>query len=310
MLPVDPVGVPPFARVERGPRGLRFAPTVPPAGAAAAPPGPGRVHAAAPAALRQGVVVAEGKLVLGAGAGVAFSVAAPRMHVIHDRRPTGLDRVVGAAEANAGLLHGLDGWRAVVLPSLGDVAPDLGPGPVAIRADGRRIAVDVGGALEEHDIGAEGPVARHEGTASALAYASDGTLQVAAGAAVGPPGTPAAPGSAIVELQAAAAAPRLVARHADGTISVWETGASAPVASWPSPVAGTGTVALSRDGALVALGTPEAAEPVAALVAAADGSQIRRIEGARFIAPAPERDTFVVGGDWGCAWITPPEEDR
>jgi hypothetical protein len=104
MLPVEPGSVPPVSRVERGPRGLRFAPL---GGGVAPSPhsGPLRAKAAAPVAARDATVVAAGKLALLTGAGAAFSLRLPQVVVIHDRRPPGLDRTVGAAEANAGLLH-------------------------------------------------------------------------------------------------------------------------------------------------------------------------------------------------------------
>ena len=309
MLPVDPAAVPPFSRVERGARGLRFAPLVAPGDAAAAPGAPLRVHAAAPAGMRQADVVADGAMVLAAGVGAAYSLSAPRMHVVHDRRPPGLDRVIGAPGANAGLIHGADGWRAVVLPSLGDIAADLGDGPVAIRADGRRIAVALDGGVEEHDIGAEGAAARHEGPADALCYSAAGDLVVAVGAAVGPPGTAAGDGSPVVELVAAAAAPRLAARHADGSVSVWEPGSAEPLARWTAPIADPGSIALSADGTLVALGSPAGDDPAACLADARDGAQVRRVEGARLIAPAPEPGTLLVAGDWGCAWMKSIEED-
>jgi hypothetical protein len=242
--------------------------------------------------------------------GVAYSLAAPRMHVVHDRRPPGLDRVIGAAGANAGQRHGSDGWRAGVLPSLGDLAADLGAGPVALRADGRRFAVAHQSGVDEYDAGLPTAVAFHEGPPGALCYAADASLVAAAGGRVGPPGVEAGPGSPVVELAAATAVPRVAARHADGTVSVWEVGRGEPLATWASPLAEAGSIALSADGALVALGTPDAQAPVAVLVGAGDGAEVRRIEGARVIAPAPTPDTLLVAGDWGCAWMEPLEEDR
>ena len=309
MLPVDPASVPPYSRIERGQRGLRFAPVTAPGDAAGAPGPFLRVRAAAPASLRQASVVADGKLVLGAGLGVAYSLMAPKMHVVHDRRPPGLDRVIGAAGANAGLLHGDDGWRGVVLPSLGDLAAGLGDGPVAIRADGRRYAAAHETGVDEYDVGLEAASVFHTGVPVALVYAADASLVAAAGSRVGPPGVAPGDGSPIVELVAASAVPRVAARHADGTITVWEVGRPEPLASWASPVADVGSIALSADGALVALGTPDAEAPVAALASAFDGAQVRRIEGARLIAPAPEPETFLVAGDWGSAWLEPLEED-
>ena len=196
---------------------------------------PLRLRAGAPAALRDAAVVAGGKLVLATADAVAYSLALPQMRVVHDRRPPGLDGALGAPLANAGLLRDGEGWRAVVLPSLGDVAAGIGPGPAAIRADGRRIAAAVEGAVEEWDLGDPNPVARHEGWVSALCYDGDGGLLAAAGARVGAPGLDAGAGPAIVSLAGAAAAPRAVARHEDGSISVWERGSDEPVAAWTAP---------------------------------------------------------------------------
>jgi hypothetical protein len=309
ILPVDAGSVPAFTRVERGPRGLRLAP-------AGAPPGatdddgaaPLRLRAAAPVAILDAAVVAGGQLALATAAGVAYSLAIPRMHVVHDRRPPGLELAAGAPLANAGLLRDADGWRAVVLPSLGDVAAGMGPGPAAIRADGRRVAAAVEGAVEEWDLGSPDPVARHEGWVAALCYDGDGGLLAAAGSRVGAPGLDAGAGPAIVALAGAAAAPRAVARHEDGTISVWDRDAAEPAASWPAPP-GTGAPALSADGALVALGSPGAGQPTAYLVRAGDGVVVRAVAGARVLAPSPAGDGMVVGGDWGCAWLTRLEED-
>ncbi|HMO00599.1 MAG TPA: hypothetical protein PKD59_14400 [Miltoncostaeaceae bacterium] len=307
MLPVDPAAVPAVARVERGPRGLRFAQ----AGDGAAPgphSGPLRARAAAPVPAREAAVVAGGKLALLTGAGAAFSLRLPQVVVIHDRRPPGLDRTVGAADANAGLLHADGGWRAVVLPSLGDIAVDLGPGPVAIRADGRAVAAVAGDEVVEWSLGDDGPPARRPGGGDAIAFASDGSVWVAAGAAPRAPGDAAVDGPAITSLAAAAAAPVLVARHEDDIISVWRPGAAEPAGSWPSPVPRATSLAVSADGELIALGSPDGADPVAALLTT-DGAIARLVEGARVIAPSPARDGLLVAGDWGCAWLTPLEED-
>jgi hypothetical protein len=310
ILPIDPAAVPPFSRVEfRGHRGLRLEPAPPPADAAP-DEGPAlRLRAGAPAVVREAVVVAGGKLALALAPGVAFTLAIPRMTVVHDRRPPGLDRAVGASGANAGLLHAADGWRVVVLPSLGDVAAGLGAGPVALRADGRRVAAVVDGGVDEWDLGTPDPVARHAGVPTALCYAADGALVAAAGAAVVAPGGDPAPGSPIVSLSAAAAGSRMVAGHEDGSVTVWEAGASEPLAAWPSPLPGSGPPALSPDGALVALGTATGEAPAACLLRAEDGALARRVEGARVIALSPAGDGLMVGGDWGCAWLTPFEED-
>ena len=84
-----------------------------------------------------------------------------------------------------------------------------------------------------------------------------------------------------------------------------------------SPVAGVGTLrvvaaaggpALCPDGTLVALGTPAGDDPVACLARAEDGAVVRAVAGARTLAPSPAEDGGVIGGDWGCAWMTPVEE--
>ena len=254
--------------------------------------------------------MAGGKLALALAAGVAFTLAIPRMTVVHDRRPPGLDRAVGAADANAGLLHAADGWRVVVLPSLGDVAAGLGAGPVAIRADGRRVAAvrgRRGGGDGDLGDGAD-PVARRPGVLTPSATPTAASWPPPAPPSVAPGGEPA-PGSPIVSLSAAAAGSRLVAGHEDGSVSVWEAGASEPLAAWPSPLPGSGPPALSPDGALVALGTAAGEAPAACLLRAEDGALARRVEGARAIALSPAGDGLMVGGDWGCAWLTPFEED-
>ncbi|MGE0026658.1 MAG: hypothetical protein AB7U07_06055 [Thermoleophilia bacterium] len=306
MLPVEPGTVPAVSRVERGQRGLRFALTGD-GGAPGPHSGPLRARAAAPVPAREATVVAGGKLALLTGAGAAFSLRLPQVVVIHDRRPPGLDRTVGAADANAGLLHAEGGWRAVVLPSLGDIAADLGPGPVAIRADGRAVAAVAGGEVVEWTLGEEEPSARRPGGGDAIAFAPDGSVWVSAGAAPRAPGEAAVGGPAITALAAAATAPVLVARHEDDTISVWGPGAAEATTSWPSPVPRATALAVSADGDLIALGSPDGADPVAALVTR-DGAIARLVEGARVIAPSPARDGLLVAGDWGCAWLTPEED--
>lgn len=311
MLAVDPAAAPALARVERGPRGLKLVAAAPPDGVATAPAEDLILESAAPVALRAAALVAAGTQVLGLGAlgGVAYSFAVPRLRVVHDRRPPGVDAVAGAASVNAGLLHGDDGWRAVVLPSLGDVAADLGDGPVALRADGRLLAVVADGGVYEVPLGADDePVHHHGAAADALAYSGDGALWVAAGAAVGPVGTARAEGSPVIALAGAAAASVVAALHADGAVTVWRTGQDGPVARWDAPCADAGTLALSPDGDRVEIGVPSGDAPAACVARAGDGVLLRRVAGARVIAATPDHDGLFIAGDWGCAWlITIPE---
>lgn len=305
MLAVHPARAPAFARVERGPRGVRLIPVEVPGDVPQAPAVDLVLESAAPVALRAAALVAGGTWVLGIGTlgGVAYSLALPRIRVVHDRRPPGLDGVVGAADVNAGVLHADGGWRAVVLPSLGDVAADIGDGPVAIRADGRRVAIGAGNGIDELAVGGDGEGARHAGAAQALAYTGDGTLLVARGAAVGTPDVAPQDGPAVIALAGAAAAPRAAALHDDGTVTVWTSGGGDPVARWTSPVEGAATIALSPDGERVELGVPEGDAPAAGIARAADGALVRRVEGARVVAATPAQDGLLVAGDWGCAWL-------
>jgi hypothetical protein len=313
MLAVDPARAPAFARVERGARGLRLTAHPAPEGATLAPAEDLVIESAAPVALRAATLVAGGAWVLGLGAlgGVAYSIGVPRIRVVHDRRPPGVDRVAGAHGVNAGLLHDQSGWRAVVLPSLGDVAAGLGAGPAALRADGRRVALVHEGAVHESDLGVESEGTRHEAAADLLAYAGPGSLWAAAGAAVGPIGTPSGDGEPVVALAGAAGVDRVAALHADGEVSVWEAGGAGPLARWRPPCgAQVGAIAMSADGERVELGVPEGPDPCACIVRAGDGALVRRVVGARVIAANDHQDGLFIAGDWGCAWLIAVPEPK
>lgn len=311
-LAVDPALAPAFAKVAISNRGLRLVPSAPPEGVPTAPARDLILESGAPVALRTGALVNDGALAFGLGAlgGVAYSLGLPRVRVIHDRRPPGLDAVVGAAAVNAGLMHADGGWRCVVLPSLGDVAADLGEGPVAVRHDGRMLAVADGEVVIEAALSGDGGQTEHPGPADALAFDGDGTLWAARGGAVGAPGLAAGEGPAVVVLAGAARAGRVAALHEDGSVSVWQAGAGGPVARLDAPVPGAGTLVLSADGERVELGVPTGEAPAAAVVRVADGALERRVEGARVIAESPSREALFVAGDWGSAWLIEPPETK
>ena len=200
-----------------------------------------------------------------------------------------------------------------MLPSLGDIAADLGAGPVALRGDGRRIAVAVAGGIEEVSLPSGDDPVRHEGAPSAMTFAASGELLVAAGAAVGPPGTEPSDGSAIVDLASAAGADVVAAGHEDGQVSIWEvgSGAPAPVATFEHP-AGPRVLSLSADGRHLALAYPDGGPdgpPFVAVARVVDGALVRRIEGACAIALGRDGVSCAVGGEWGIAWLTSIEED-
>jgi hypothetical protein len=259
-----------------------------------------------PFATNEAQLVADGTILLTAAPNVARTIRTNDMAALFDRRPPGLMRVVGAAGANAALLLDDAGWRAVVLPSLGDLAPDLGPGPVAIRRDGRAAAVVHEGGLYELELPGAATTQREvAGPPGAIAYDHEGALVVAIGAGIGGEEAGASP---IVALATASVAPRTIARHADGRLSLWDTGTRTLLGDWSPILLGPLSITLSADGERVAMGTPFA-EPFAACVARAqDGALHRYVDAARTIALHRDGQALVVGGDWGALWLEPPPE--
>jgi hypothetical protein len=309
VLRVDPEVAGPWARVRLGGRGLGLAPAASPEGAALAPGPPLRAVRGAPVPTHEAALAAGGALALVAEAGVARSVRLPEAVVVHDRRPPGLMRIAAAPRANAGLLADDGGWRAVVLPSLGDLAAGLGPGPVAMRADGCRVAALRDGGIEEVDLPGGDVVARHEAPPGlgALAYDAEGRLLRAAGAGVAvEPGV--AEGSPVVALAAAAAAPRALARHADGSCSLWDTASGERIGAWVGPLQGPASIALSADGERAGLATPFASPAAACVVRASDGAIVHHVADARALALAPDGG-LLLGGEWGLLWVEPADEE-
>lgn len=302
---VDGTDPGPWARIAHSPRGLGLEPAAPPDGVELAPDERLlRPVKGVPFVTHEAQIVADGSLALTMSPNLARSIRLPDMVGQFDRRPPGLMRVAGAHLANAGMLLDDSGWRVVVLPSLGDLAADLGPGPVAIRADGRRAAVVHDGALFELEIpGAATTQVDVASPPGAIAFAADGTLLAAQGA-----GFAGEEGSPIVALAAACAAPRVLARHGDGTCSLWDTDRRERLGSWTPVILGPLSIGLSADGELASMGTPFA-DPAAACVArAVDGALVRHIDGARTIALDPAGKGLLVGGEWGALWLEPPRE--
>jgi len=307
LVRVDSADPGPWARIGHGPQGLGLTEAPAPEGVAVAPDErPLRPVNGVAFATHEAQIVADGAIVLTSAPGVARTIRLPDMAALFDRRPPGLMRIAGADLANAGLLLDDGGWRAVVLPSLGDLASDLGPGPVAIRADGRRAAVVHEGAVFELELpGAATTHLEAADTPGAIAYGADGSLIMAIGAGIG--GT-ATEGSPIVALVAAASAPRVLARHGDGSCSVWDTHSRDRLASWTPTIPGSLSISLSVDGERATIGTPFAGPAVACVVRTVDGATIRHIDGARTIALHPADTGMLVGGEWGALWLEPPRE--
>ena len=302
---VDGTDPGPWARVAHGPPGLGLERVAAPEGVELAPDQRLlRPVKGVPFATHEAQIVADGALVLTVSPNLARSIRLPDMVGQFDRRPPGLMRLAGASLANAGMLLDDAGWRVVVLPSLGDLAADLGPGPVAIRADGRRVAVVHDGALFELEIPGAATMQVETTTApGAIAYAADGTLLATAGA-----GFAGQEGSPIVALTTACAAPRALARHGDGSCSLWDTGTRERLASWTPVILGPLSIGLSADGELASMGTPFADPAAACVVRSTDGALVRHIEGARTIALDPAGKGLLVGGEWGALWLEPPRE--
>ncbi len=302
---VDGADPGPWARVAQTARGLGLAAAPAPQGVELAPDERLlRPVKGVPFVTHQACMVADGTQVLTVAPNLARSIRLPDMVAQFDRRPPGLSRLAGAPLANAGLLLDDSGWRCVVLPSLGDLAADLGQGPVAIRADGRRVAGVHDGALFELEIpGAASTQVEVASAPEAIAYGADGTLLATSGA-----GFAGEDGSPIVALTAACAAPRALARHADGACSFWDTETRSRLGAWTPVILGPLSISLSADGELASLGTPFAEPAAACVVRALDGALVRHVEGARTIALDPSGKGLFVGGEWGALWLEAPRE--
>ena len=310
MLRVGPAAVPACGRVAVTSRGLEIEPIAAPAGATLAAPTLRRLVYGAPFPADQAVIVARGTLAVTLASSVARSVRLPKLEVAFDRRPPGLTRVAGAALANAAALVRDDGWSAVVLPSLGNIGEgDGGGGQVSLRHDGLMAAAAHGDRVTVHDLAAEGAtVATHEGAYSAVAFDADGELVVGVGAGVRRVGGAQVEGSPVVQIATAAAAPRALARHADGTLSLWDVPSGAKLSTWSSPVQGPAHIGLSASGEFASIGTPWAEPPAAALHVADGGAIELYVEGAKSIGPSPVDDGILITGAWGMAWIAPVED--
>ena len=307
MLRIAPGPVPACGRVALGQGGAQIVPTAAPDGFAWAEGSGAHVVAGAPSPAEQVAVVNHGQLAVSVAQEVARSYRLPRPTQVHDRRPPGLVRVVGADGANACLLVREADWSAVVLPSLGDIATGAASGQVSIRADGLSVAAITSEGVVVHDLAAAGAIVEtHAGAFGGVCFTHDGAIAVGVGAAVGTPGAAEEEGSPVVQLAGASAAPRVLARHADGTLSVWSTEDWTRLATFPSPVVGPANIAISPDGDRVGLGTPWAQPALAAVHRASDGALLRYLEEVRSVAFGPGADQLLIGGQWGIAWLDMP----
>jgi hypothetical protein len=292
---------PPVCRLARGREGLSLEPETAPAGAAVARWPQIQLSVASPYPTVGLSATAGGAMVLSWLPGVVQSIVLPDLSRAFDRRPPGLVEACGAGRANAALLRADDGWRAVVLPSLGDRLSDLGAGPAAISASAQNIAVHEAGTTMVVPLAGGVSVAEYAGEIDGLAFAGE-QLWLARGGAMAPaedlhPGT----GAPVRRLVGAAGAERVLALTADGDLVRCAPGE--PDARWHPVIADVRDISLSDDGAWATLAGPSAV----AVVRADDGAVAVWVGGASSIALGADR-RIVVGGEWGMALIVPVEE--
>ncbi len=244
---------------------------------------------------------AGGAMVLAWLPGVVQSIVLPDLAQAFDRRPPGLAEARGAGRANAALLRADDGWRAVVLPSLGDRISELGPGPVAISASARQVAVHDAGTTVVMPLAGGSPLAEYPGEVDALAFAGE-ELWVSRGGAVAPAGS-LQPGTEVPIRALAGAADRARVLALGAADELRCVSAGAATTTWRPAVDDVRAISLSDDGAWATLAGPEAV----AIVRATDGAVGVYVTGASAIAMAADR-RIVVGGGWGLALIVPVEE--
>jgi hypothetical protein len=300
-LRIHKAACPPVCRLAGGRDGLTLAASAAPTGAAVCDWPQIQLSVASPYPTAGLSASAGGAMVLSWLPGVVQSIVVSDLAQAFDRRPPGLAEARGAGRANAALLRADDGWRAVVLPSLGDRMSDLGPGPVAISASAQQVAVHDSGTTVVVPLSGGAPLAEYPGEVDALAFAGE-ELWVSRGGAVAPAGS-LEPGTGVPvrALAGAAGSARVLALGADGEIQCLSAGA--PATRWRPVIDAVQAISLSDDGDWATLAGPEAV----AVVRASDGAIGVYVTGAASIAMAADR-RIVVGGAWGLALIVPVEE--
>lgn len=237
-----------------------------------------------------------GDLVVTWSPGLVRSVRTADAAQLFDRRPPGAERAVGAASANAGLVRDQAGWRAVVLPSLGDRLSDLGDGPVAISPDGLSVAVADGDGAVVVALADGAQTGRVDGGPVDALALGEGGAWVARGAAVGDASVERADGPGVRILRAAPAARAAVALHEDGSVTV----ARGDERHRFTPPVVADAVAISAAGDWVLA----SGEDRVVICRATDGAVAFDVQGARCGALAGD-DRVVISGDWGLALVAP-----
>jgi len=299
-LRIHQAACPPVCGLGRGRDGLSLDPSAAPPGTAVCDWPRIQLAVASPYPTAGLSASAGGAMVLAWQSGVVQSIVLPDLAQAFDRRPPGLAEARGAGRANAALLRADDGWRAVVLPSLGDRISELGPGPVAISASARQVAVHDAGTTVVMPLAGGAPLAEYPGEVDALAFAGE-ELWVSRGGAVAPAGS-LQPGTEapIRALAGAAGGAGVLALGATDELRRVSAGATT---TWRTVVEDVQAISLSDDGEWATVAGPEAV----AVVRATDGAVGVYVSGASAIAMAADR-RIVVGGEWGLALIVPVKE--
>lgn len=294
-------GVPSIGKLVLGRQGLKLAETDPPPGIEVGTDEPLTLTGATPVTGSFCALGDHERVALIGRHGALACLAWPSFSLLHERRPPGLDALIPAVGRNAALVHADGGWRAVVLPSLGDIVHELGDGHASIRHDGQQMAVADDGVIKELSL-PDGEILNEiVGPVDGLAYSADGHLLTAAGGEIGRPGCAVEHGSEIAALATASAAEVGASLHDDGHVSVWATEGCDLVGTFPSPIAAS-LMSLSPDGSKIVLSSGEGDQPRIAVLRASDGALIQWIEGAR-AAVAPSTGGYLITGDWGTAKI-------
>ncbi len=300
-LRIHTAASPPVCRLAGGRDGLALAAAAAPAGAPVCEWPQIQLSVASPYPTAGLSATASGKMVVSWLPGVVQSIVLPELSQAFERRPPGLAEARGAGRANAALLRADDGWRAVVLPSLGDRLSELGPGPAAISARAQQIAVYDAGTTVVLPLAGGAPLAEYRGEIDALAFAGE-QLWLARHGAVAPAVSLSPGGGAPVRhLAGAAGAERVLALTADGDVLCLGPGEYR--AGWRPVIADVHDISVSDDGEWATL----AGHGAVAVVRASDGAVGVYVTGASSIAVAADR-RIVVGGEWGMALIVPVQE--
>ena len=248
--------------------------------------------------------------------------------------PTGAAALVvlpdGRTAITAGGTKGIKLWRLDGLPGR---PADPPPGPPVERAGHDAPVVTAAGSLDGNQVATVdetgrillwsplldeplGTVGIHGGGVAALAFRADGQRLLSAGRdgtlrawTLPPPParTAAAAATAVRDLVALPNQPMAIVVH-DDAVRVVDTQSLAPAREWAKPAAAVGTVAVTPDGALAALGDSSGAVRLVQVADGADRGRVAGHDGALLdVAFLPDGKGFFTAGADGTLrrWMVP-----